>query len=154
MGWLLFFLLEQNSSCSEPVAKEWCVWHGHHSAFNGYGERSHELSSCFARSVHFSSSLRCVCSCLDKCTQCVCQSIVVLGPIVSCAAFRNYHKPAFARLLYLYSSQPTWNAIDRPQCSWACCISATEFWRFSCCGPVVSVTSWPRGKSLAGLPDF
>lgn len=73
MGWLLFFLLlEQNSSCSEPVAKEWCVWHGHHSAFDGYGERSHYHSSCFGRSIHFSSSLKCMCSCLNKCTWCVC----------------------------------------------------------------------------------
>lgn len=36
-----FSLSEQNCPCAEPVAKEWRVWHGNHSASDGYGKWSY-----------------------------------------------------------------------------------------------------------------
>lgn len=61
-----FNILEQNYSCFEPVAKEWCVWDGHHSASNGYGQRSHYLAPCFGRSILFASALKYLCLCFSK----------------------------------------------------------------------------------------
>lgn len=112
MGWLLFLLLEQNYSCSEPVAKEWCVWDGHHSASNGYGQRSHYLSPCFGRSIHFSSSLKCMCSCLNKYSWCV-HGIIVLGANVRDAAFHNIINFFFLFLLCLFIVSVQFPAVSK-----------------------------------------